>query len=328
MNGIDIDTQRGVISEHTSRIERFTGSGKARKSIGVQEGTYWTWHTSDTCPDIDGDPIVERGVTIIDASRASFACESCACATHTTTTVYPEELTVSYDNLARRAGSKGTPAAVNPPTEAQVRFFTKLVGEKLDVDVDEYVATVLAAKGTTKRAVSNLIDKLVAMPAKAGAPAPTNVRPNRYAGRCGLCGQDVAENFGRIEKRNGRWVTFHLDGACPKVVNVDPDPLPAVPRGHYAIVSTGDNDLAFYRVDQLDDGRTFVKLVVGGHPDRNIPDRNVRGVLARIVEAGIAESAQLYGQQIGRCSRCNRHLTDDESRARGLGPECAKKGGV
>lgn len=109
-----------------------------------------------------------------------------------------------------------------------------------------------------------------------------------------------------------------------------PTDLPDVPQGHYAITSTGDNDLAFYRVDRPEDGayagRVFVKLVVGGHPDRNVPRSHVAGVLARIAEAGPAKAAQLYGQEIGRCSRCNRHLTDDESRAAGMGPDCRSRG--
>jgi len=31
-----------------------------------------------------------------------------------------------------------------------------------------------------------------------------------------------------------------------------------------------------------------------------------------------------YGQEIGSCGRCNRRLTDDLSRERGIGPECWK----
>lgn len=36
--------------------------------------------------------------------------------------------------------------------------------------------------------------------------------------------------------------------------------------------------------------------------------------------------AKIFGQQIGRCGRCGKKLTDDESRQVGLGPECIKHG--
>jgi hypothetical protein len=103
--------------------------------------------------------------------------------------------------------------------------------------------------------------------------------------------------------------------------------LPDVPAGHYAVPSTGNNDLAFYRVDRPTEGRwagsVFVKIVVGGRPDTGVPRRFVPGILARIVEAGIDEAARLYGQKIGRCYKCNRRLTDKVSRAAGIGPDCA-----
>lgn len=35
--------------------------------------------------------------------------------------------------------------------------------------------------------------------------------------------------------------------------------------------------------------------------------------------------AVVFGQQIGRCGRCGKTLTDDVSRAAGIGPECVKK---
>ena len=49
------------------------------------------------------------------------------------------------------------------------------------------------------------------------------------------------------------------------------------------------------------------------------------GILRRIAEVGAPEATALYGQEIGRCGRCNRHLTDEESRRVGLGPECRRR---
>lgn len=163
-------------------------------------------------------------------------------------------------------------------------------------------------------------------------------RPNRYGGDCARCGSYVAEGSGLLGKRGGNWVAVHRDGDCvtktdekfstlPKAA---PDaPVAEVPEGHYAIASTGKNDLAFYRVDRPADGkyagRVFVKLIVGGRPGMNVKAANVPGILARIAEAGIDESGAMYGREIGRCCRCNRHLTDEESRSLGIGPECRKR---
>jgi len=104
--------------------------------------------------------------------------------------------------------------------------------------------------------------------------------------------------------------------------------LPDVPAGHYAVASaTGNNDLDFYRVDRPTEGRfagrTYVKRVIGGHADQNISFGEVRTALERI--AADPDAGPRYGREIGRCCRCNRHLTDDASRARGIGPDCATK---
>ena len=105
---------------------------------------------------------------------------------------------------------------------------------------------------------------------------------------------------------------------------------PDVPAGHYATPSrTGTNDLDFWRVDRPTEGRwagyTFVKRVIGGHPDHSVRGTEARLALQAILNAGIKDSAQLYGQTIGRCSRCNRHLTDETSRQYGMGPECRSR---
>jgi hypothetical protein len=107
--------------------------------------------------------------------------------------------------------------------------------------------------------------------------------------------------------------------------------LPDVPAGHYATPSrTGNNDLDFWRVDRPTDGRwagkTFVKRVIGGHEDQRVSFGETRQALEAILAAGLEEASRAYGQAIGRCGRCNRHLTDETSRAYGIGPDCRSKG--
>jgi len=170
-------------------------------------------------------------------------------------------------------------------------------------------------------------------PPAASVPPPP-CRPNRYPGDCRFCGGHVPAGEGLLCGGPGDWSVQHPDGACNAAeahtaANAATSaPAVDVPAGHYAIDSTGANDLAFYRVDRPTTGdyagRTFVKLIVGGHPDRNVRRDHVAGILARIA-ADPAGAAQRYGTELGQCSSCNRHLTDELSRQLGIGPECRKR---
>jgi hypothetical protein len=104
-----------------------------------------------------------------------------------------------------------------------------------------------------------------------------------------------------------------------------------VPEGHYATTSrTGANDLDFWRVDRPTEGkwagRVFVKRVIGGRADSPVRGTEASQALAAIELAGPAAAGQLYGQEVGRCYACNRHLTDATSRQLGIGPDCRAKG--
>ena len=173
-------------------------------------------------------------------------------------------------------------------------------------------------------------------------PAPSSVqadpatqvqaaaRTNRFAGKCQACGQWVEAEAGTIAKDGGKWVVSHASGECPEVEAVDTEPLPDVPEGHYAIDSlTGAQDLDFFRVDRPAEGqsagRVFVKRVIGGRPDTAVRGKTARQALDAILAAGPQEASQRYGQELGQCGACNRHLTDEISRARGIGPECWKR---
>lgn len=115
-------------------------------------------------------------------------------------------------------------------------------------------------------------------------------------------------------------------GKASHPIQSRPSNLPEVPNGHYAVPSlTGNNDLDFFKV-QAGEGkwasRTFVRRVVGGHPEFNVKPGEIRKALQAILDAGVEASAVLYGREIGRCYRCNRTLTDELSRQLGIGPVC------
>lgn len=101
--------------------------------------------------------------------------------------------------------------------------------------------------------------------------------------------------------------------------------LPQVPAGGYALDAVGDegNQTVFYVVWHGRNG--YIGL------NRQISDRQVRvpwaqvpSILARI--AADTEGALVrYGRELGVCGHCRRTLTNDESRARGIGPVCARQ---
>jgi hypothetical protein len=104
-----------------------------------------------------------------------------------------------------------------------------------------------------------------------------------------------------------------------------------VPAGRYAI-DTEDgaiNETAFYKVDHGKDrwaGRVFVSRMVGGHDDIAVKDPKTRATILAKIAADPEAASLRFGREIGVCGRCGITLTNDESRARGIGPECAKKG--
>lgn len=59
------------------------------------------------------------------------------------------------------------------------------------------------------------------------------------------------------------------------------------------------------------------------HPIRNVGTKN--DILRAIIMAGPEACMRRYGREINHCGRCHRTLTDETSRANGIGPECEGK---
>jgi hypothetical protein len=102
-----------------------------------------------------------------------------------------------------------------------------------------------------------------------------------------------------------------------------------VPDGGYAVESvTGNNDLDFYWVETPTEGKweghTFVKRVIGGHRNISVRREEVHQALDLIKRSGIEESGHLFSQELGRCRKCFKHLTDELSRELGIGPWCRR----
>jgi hypothetical protein len=181
--------------------------------------------------------------------------------------------------------------------------------------------------GLTKKAASALIDGLMA---KAKAAPVEGYRWTKLGDEWLAIGEAVADGstitITKAGERNGAALLRVRKAEAKATAS---GPASEVPSGHYAIESNGQNDLLFVRVDNITEGkwagRTFVKMIVGGHPDAPIRGAAALSVLKRITEAGVEDARTLYGQQIGRCWMCNRTLTDEASRQAGIGPDCATR---
>lgn len=97
---------------------------------------------------------------------------------------------------------------------------------------------------------------------------------------------------------------------------------PEVADGRYAVEEGGV--LKFFKVKNGRYGRVFLDIQASEewHAIQRF-DRQ-RAILATI--AADPKAAMIrYGHELGECGRCGRTLTDDASRAAGIGPICASK---
>lgn len=106
-------------------------------------------------------------------------------------------------------------------------------------------------------------------------------------------------------------------------------PLPDVPAGRYA-VDNEEGKLTFYVVDRPEEGRwagwIFLSVMASDekHPIKGFAAK--RTILQKIA-VDPAGASRRYGLEIGKCGVCGRTLTDEESRAYGIGPICREKTG-
>lgn len=74
------------------------------------------------------------------------------------------------------------------------------------------------------------------------------------------------------------------------------------------------------------DGRFFIRQVIGGQGAvrvRITPEAMI-AIAEKIIAADPKAAMLRYGRELGECGHCGRTLTNDESRARGIGPVCAR----
>lgn len=101
----------------------------------------------------------------------------------------------------------------------------------------------------------------------------------------------------------------------------------AVPSGHYALLVEGV--VKFYKVNTPTEGKwagyTFVDAQASDDFYKVGREASAR-ILAEIA-ADPQAAMTLYGRSVGKCGHCHRTLTDETSRANGIGPICNRKMG-
>lgn len=222
---------------------------------------------------------------------------------------------------------------LRPTAETQVR---RTFGEVVEVKANGREVVTNGFGGTTTRPAPKAVE-VVAPTDRQMAYIRTLLSeragvPEAEAMRVAMNALREAGTFGKREASKA------IDGllqmpkaakAAPATTTTKPQvaDLPEVPAGHYAIEVEGV--VKFYKVDTPTEGKwagwTFVKVQAS---DDYFP---IKGEARRPILEAIALDPQAatarYGHELGICGVCSRTLTDEESRARGIGPVCAQKRG-
>jgi hypothetical protein len=223
----------------------------------------------------------------------------------------------------------GTPsgASADAMTEPQADFIAGLLRDRdIPSDARAQINARLSDRSqpgfpfghVTKSRASNWIQRLKAAP-KGTNPLPARGGPTRNI---------VAETRGRYPVS---FRTLELDGGKVTDLGFVQVGDKEVPQGKYALETddTGEfkNDITFFNLYCFitDEGDRAYSLKMYVSDDLvKFPNSSQAKVL-QMIAADPAAASALYGQHKKRCGICNRKLTNDESRARGIGPVCASR---
>lgn len=216
----------------------------------------------------------------------------------------------TYERQGNGGNGNSSHRAAEPMTGPQEGFIYRLL-RTVPAEVAEVARPWFEAnKATmTKAAASHTIDRLKVHADNAPAAPATAPSTPQAAPRVTL-------------DRSAAWVEWRLHAAELAAMGNSTGARFAVPS------TTGNNDLDFWCIVRREgtDGRSdryYLNRVIGGRPDirtRMTPEAMV--AVARVIRTDARAAMTRYGVELQHCGRCGRHLTDDESRARGIGPDC------
>lgn len=148
-----------------------------------------------------------------------------------------------------------------------------------------------------------------------------NLRPVAEIAMITIASLSTADASAKIEKALSTLAV--LVAAAPvKSAPVAPAKV-EVADGHYALSVEGV--VKFYEVKNVTEGKwagfTFVNAQASDEYHKVGREASAR-ILAEIAVDPLA-ALKLYGHSLGKCGVCNRTLTDETSRAAGIGPVCS-----
>lgn len=100
-------------------------------------------------------------------------------------------------------------------------------------------------------------------------------------------------------------------------------PVPFVEAGRYAI-DNNEGTLAFYRV-AAKDGRNTAVYAYASDKQHKLPVKAAAGVLRKLAATDLEAARTRFGVESRTCWKCGKRLTQEHTRAAGIGDECASK---
>lgn len=142
-----------------------------------------------------------------------------------------------------------------------------------------------------------------------------------------LCGREVSKGIDRLKALKA-WAVANPATPAEAPAPRPSSRFPEVAAGRYALRDEEDGTVRFYVVDRPTEGKwegfTFLSIMASDeeHPVRAKAEK--RRVLAAI-EADPEAALALFGRELGKCGVCGKLLTDENSRAIGIGPVCRSR---
>lgn len=230
----------------------------------------------------------------------------------------------AHANNTRVAKATATAApafAARPAHPARMQYAKDLINKRdtamLSFAASEVMMNVLDGKTVSADEVALLIDDLRALP---------RLTEERVAKRAevfaaaGMATTQATIPQQTTTARKALWAEWRALAAALVKTSTHPS------GARFAIENlAGANDLSFWWISEHN-GFCKLRQVIGGGRREEVRDpQRMIDIAKRIQEAGPYEAMIRYGQEIGACGHCGRDLTNEESRAAGIGPICRNK---
>lgn len=217
--------------------------------------------------------------------------------------------------------------------EALENHLTEFSKREISAVIDRLKTLVDSARAEVSRigitVKPDWADKYPAVPADA-----ERVIPSRFSSKCSVCGK--RDQYIAYTKR-GAW--YPLCEVCAHRSGDDngDDPLDTLIQQVAEAVAKGNNEnlsigLAVASGDELDGfayyrvSRSGVAKVKGGqhfNATDNLSPAKATALLEALVKDDIVAMAKAFGVHFKACGVCGRTLKDEQSKALGMGAECA-----